>query len=306
MTATTPFRTSFPFFSAMVLAAAVIAAGGFSLGSSHQRRETAKTETDPQDQNADRAANPGNTNVADDEQAQAEAIWILFGTSPALSKRLISEEVLRWATLAFCTEQRDGVGTNITYQRGYFRGPELSSFFRCSAQSRAKALQELEARTQRGDLDATTVMAFVSYNRQSATVDTRQLRTWIEALVAAERPSGLYLNGIQYKYGRGLPINDRKAAYWLQRAANGDDIRAQVELCASELLDIVETYAWCSVAASNPVTGEGAEHARASASSRRETLTEKRLTASQLARGQRSAEEKYKRLEWARSSSHGR
>jgi hypothetical protein len=109
--------------------------------------------------------------------------------------------------------------------------------------------------------------------------------------------------GMQYLSGGALPKNDSEGWHRIEQAAKLDDIRAQQWLCESRPeMTLAESYAWCAVAAINPVEGEGANYLRDRAARARDKKGAG-MGPEEISRSQRIAGERHAALEKTRSQS---
>ena len=107
-----------------------------------------------------------------------------------------------------------------------------------------------------------------------------------------------WIIGRLYEEGDGVPQDSTEALHWYRRAAERGHGRAQVDLGLlyqdgeGVLTDYVAAYAWFSVVAANPRDGIGV----LLGSSLRDDLAD-RMTADQIADGQRLARKLWDRIE---------
>jgi len=229
-------------------------------------------------------------------------MWILFAAPDQHTDSLISEDVLRAATFALCAEWRNGSPTVRTFVRGSFGGTQVASQPLCTPERRREALKQLLGLASWGRTDAATVLAYAHYFGPDDSMTRLESFRWAKISATAESVAGFYLMGLHYLSGQAVPTNDAEALRWFKRAANRDDIRAQFELCLlKHFVGILESYAWCSVAASNPVLGEGANRKRSEAAMLRNDRVLELGSSEELSSGQRIAAKKHAVLEHIRS-----
>lgn len=237
------------------------------------------------------------------ERARAEAMWIVFAAPNQGTNSLVSDDVLDAATFALCAEWRNGSPTVPLYVSGSFYGTQVASQPLCSVERRVGALKHLHDLASRGRTDAAVVLAYARYSESDQAMFNRQESLkWAKIAAAAESTTVIYLMGLQYLSGGAVPKDDAEALRWFERAAKRDDIRAQRELCElKRVINIVDSYAWCSVAASNPAQGEGANRLRWEAALSRDYKAKDLMSPDQVSRGQRIAAQRHAALEQIRS-----
>lgn len=218
--------------------------------------------------------------IFDSDAGKAEAAWVVFGSSLKHVESSVDPAVIELATFALCATGR------VHYLKGLKSERYVSSRNDCTKENASSALHRLAHLANEGDINAATVLAYALYYEvEHGERSPEESFKWAKKSAEAQIPAGAYLLGHHYRWS--VPTDRERAVQWYKRAADKDDIRAQGALCellgagADGAAEHVQRYVWCSLAASNPSSGDGAERQRSNAANERE-LQLKQLSPQQL------------------------
>ena len=166
-----------------------------------------------------------------------------------------------------------------------------------SARPKNQDIENLRWAAEQGDPEAQCNLGNVYYLGEGTPRDYAEAANWYRLAAGQGNAAAQNNLGVMYDEGESVPQDDREAVKWYRKAAEQGNAAAQYNLGVMYDLgegvpkDWVKAYAWLSLSAAN-----GKENA-----ARGKDLLRSRMTAEQVAEGQKLAAELFDRIESSQS-----